>query len=322
MSKVLFDTVTLVGSGVVGRGWIHVFTAAGCKVRMYDKFPEALEKCTAWFKDSLVKDVVEGFYTQAEADKRSALYSVHSDLAEALTGAGYMQESVSENLDLKKELYAEMDNLAAPHTILASSTSALNVDDFTGSLPGASRCIMSHPFNPPHVLPAVEVLGNKKTTEKVMEDTILFLTQVGQKPVRLNFFVPGFIGNRIQTAILREAIHLVDSGVADAEAVDTLLSDAMGLRYALFGNFGVNNTNADGGIRMYYKHLGDMYVTLSKELDSTPPSFDPALVEKIGQQVDKMEGGATPEQLCEWRNLVIRKIRQLKVEFPHPGGRK
>jgi 3-hydroxyacyl-CoA dehydrogenase len=142
------------------------------------------------------------------------------------------------------------------------------------------------------------------------------------QPVLMKFYVPGFLANRIQAAVVREAIHLAESGVADVDAIDAVLRDGLGLRWALFGNFGTNNTNADGGIREYYRRYGGSYRAMMEQLDSSPPSFDEAMIERIGRGVDRMEGGAGVADLCRWRDLMVQRIRQLKQRFPHPARRR
>lgn len=321
MSAPFIQTVALIGSGVIGRAWAFVFARAGCNVRAFDAWPESLKACEAWLDETLASETAEGYMSKEEAAACKKRVSFHSDMAEALKGAGYVQESVRELLDLKQTLYKEMDRLAASDAILASSTSALNVEDFTGNLPGAARCIMAHPFNPPYVLPAVEVLGNKQTSQDTKDRTVRFLREVGQKPVVMNAFIPGFIGNRLQAALLREAFHLVEDGVADVEAVDTLLFDALGLRWALFGNFGVNNTNSDKGAADYYQQFAGTYTALSRDMRADPPTFAPDVVARVDAEIKKLEGGATPIQLCRWRDKMVRNIRRLKKEIPHPGGR-
>jgi 3-hydroxyacyl-CoA dehydrogenase len=121
---------------------------------------------------------------------------------------------------------------------------------------------------------------------------------------------------------VREAIHLAESGVADVDAIDIVLRDGLGLRWALFGNFGTNNTNADGGIREYYRRYGGSYRAMMQELDPTPPSFDEAMIERIGRGVDAMEGGATVADLCRWRDVMVQRIRALKQQFRHPARAK
>ncbi len=182
--------------------------------------------------------------------------SCHDRLAEALEGVEYVQESGPEKLASKKAIFGELDRLAPTDAILASSTSALDMSDIAEGLPRAGRTIVAHPVNPPHVIPVVEILPGKRTAIDVVARTRAFLSAVGQSPVLLNFYVPGFLLNRMQAALVREAIHLVECGAADVEAVDAVIRDGLGLRWALLGPFGVANTNADGGIREYFGRYG------------------------------------------------------------------
>ena len=152
-------------------------------------------------------------------------------------------------IELKKAIYARLDGAAAPAAILGSSTSAHDMSEIAAGLPGAHRCIVAHPVNPPHLIPVVEILPGVKTDPDVVTRTRDFMTSVGQKPVLMNYYVPAFLLNRMQAALLKEAINLVESGVADVDSVDTVIRDGLGLRWALMGPFGVANTNADGGIR-------------------------------------------------------------------------
>src|SRR5262249_4697526 len=154
--------------------------------------------------------------------------SPHADLDEALSGAGYAQESGPEDLSVKRAFFRELDRLANPSTILASSTSAMDMTEIASGLPGSARCIVAHPVNPPHVVPVVEVLPGKGTDPAVVSRTIEFLRAVGQTPVLMNFYVPGFLLNRMQAALLREAFQLVERGVADVDAVDAVIRDGLG----------------------------------------------------------------------------------------------
>ena len=318
MAGAIIETVSVVGSGVIGRGWIQVFVRAGCRVRVYDADQTQTGKALAWVEDDLQQSVANGDISAEEAEARLGLISLHADLEEALAGAGYVQESGPERLEIKRALFAEMDKLAPEGVILGSSTSALDLEAIAGDLEGATRCFTAHPFNPPHILPVVEVMPTKSVDPNLLERAIRFLTSVGQKPVRMNFFVPGYLANRIQAAVVREAIHLVESGAAGVEAVDTVISDALGLRWVLFGNFGTNNTNADGGIREYYTRFGDSYRELAADLDSSPPTFSAEMIKRIGREVDAKEGPAPVDEICRWRDRLVMKIRALKEADPHP----
>jgi L-gulonate 3-dehydrogenase len=314
----IFKTVAIIGTGVIGRSWIRVFTRAGCRTRVYDADPAQTQKALAWVEGDLKRDAADELISTQQAQRCLSLISEHTDLADALAGAEYVQESGPEQLEIKRAIFSQMDDIAAPAVILASSTSALDIEDIAGELRGTGRCFTAHPFNPPHILPAVEMMPTKAPDPVLFEQALEFLKSVGQKPVKMNFFIPGYLANRIQAAVVREAIHLVQNGVAGVEAVDTVISEALGLRWAVFGNFGTNNTNADGGVREYYSRFGQAYVSLMKDLDSTPPSFDESMIETIGAGVDAMEGAAPISEICRWRDRMVLKIRKLKEEDPHP----
>ncbi len=314
--------VAVIGAGSIGRSWAFVFARAGRDVRVFGPRPAALAACEAWLDDTLASETAEGHMSGDAAAACKARVSFHPDLAEALLGAGYVQENAREDLELKKELFAQLDALAEPEAILASSTSALNIDDFSGMLPGAGRCIMVHPFTPPYVLPAVEILGNKKTSQETIERTAAFLREVGQKPVIMKAFVPGFIGNRMLAVLLREAFYLLEAGVVDVEGIDTMFFDALGLRWAALGLFGVNNANSDKGIAEYYRLYGPTYAGLCRGMRPDPPTFAPEIVARVEAEINELEGGATPVQLGRWRDKMVRNIRRLKEEIPHPGGRR
>lgn len=317
MSKPTLSTVAVVGTGVIGRSWAYVFTRAGCQTRLYDSDPTQLQKAAAWLADDLHQDCAAGLISDGEAAQRLACLSLHRDLKEALAGAAYLQESAPEQLDVKRAIYAELDRCAPPDCILGSSTSTLEMTQITAGLRGASRCIVAHPVNPPHVVPVVEVLPGDKTERAVVNATCEFLASVGQTPVLLNFYLPGFLLNRMQAALIKEAICLVESGAADVNAVDAVIRDGLGLRWVLMGPFGVANTNADGGVREYLTRYRQALVELMNNLDPTP-TFAPDQIERLAQGTDQMVGGTPRADLRRWRDRMVRKIRLLKNEDPQP----
>ncbi len=318
MTEPSLKIVAVAGTGVIGRGWIQVFSRAGCKTRVYDPDINMANAALNWVEKDLKLDEADGFIKTDEIKSRLALISVHTDLEEALDGAEYIQENGPEQLEIKQSIFTQIDQISNPSAIIASSASGLDINLIAAGLQGVSRCILAHPFNPPHVIPAVEVLPTVKTSPEVIERATVFLKSVGQMPLLMNFHVDGFLGNRIQAAVVREAIHLVERGVAGVEAVDAVISQGLGLRWALFGNFGVNNTNADGGIREYYKKFGTAYKESMNDLDSTAPSFDPEMIDRIAAGVEAMEDGTSVAELSRWRDRLIRKIRRLKKDDPHP----
>ena len=318
MPKPTIGTVTVVGAGVIGRSWMQVFARAGCRTRVYDRDPTQVDRALAWLDEDLELSVADGVLRPREAQSLRARVSTHRDLGDALARAGYAQESSPEQLEVKRAVFAELDRLAPRDAILASSTSALDMTEIANGLSGADRCVVAHPTNPPHVVPAVEVLAGQATDHAVTARTIEFLSSVGQTPVLLKKYAHGFALNRMQAALVREAIHLVESGVADVDAVDAVVRDGLGLRWAVMGPFGVGNTNADGGIREYYGRYGRAYLGLMGSLDTSLPSFSREMVERIGRETDAMVGNASVPEILRWRDRVIRKIKALKAEDPGP----
>lgn len=307
--------VALVGAGVIGRGWIRVFAGPGAEIRLYDQDAAQIDRALTWLAQDLTDHVAAGFMSEAErADLLARVRGVDS-LDAALGDAEYVQESAPENLAVKQALFRELDRRAGPETILASSTSALDIGQIADGLPGARRCVMAHPFNPPHLLPVVEMLGTPHTEPAVMERACGYLAACGQMPVRLNRFVKGFLGNRIQAAMVREALHLVEEGVADAAAVDAVIRDALALRWATIGNFGANHANADEGIAQYFGRYAESYRTLFADLESRSPRFDPAVLQEIARVVEAREGVASARELCRKRDTMVRRLNQLKREF-------
>jgi 3-hydroxyacyl-CoA dehydrogenase len=239
-------------------------------------------------------------------------------LEDAVAGAGWVQESGPEHLEVKHAMYAELDRLAASDTILGSSTSAIDMTDIARGLPGARRAIVAHPVNPPHVVPAVEVLGGAETAPEVVEATMAFLRSVGQSPVLMKRYAPGFILNRMQAALIREAVDLVRTGVADVEAVDTTIRDGLGLRWAFMGPFAVANTNADGGVAEYFTRYRGAYHEMWDQLD-TSTRFTDDLVAELHRQTTRMLGSDRGAQRA-WRDRTIAAIRAAKAEVPFDGG--
>jgi 3-hydroxyacyl-CoA dehydrogenase len=223
-----------------------------------------------------------------------------------------VQESAPEKLDVKRALFTKLDRLAPPKTILASSTSTIDIGEIAKGLAGERRCVMAHPFNPPHLMPVVEMLGAQRTDPAILQKACDMLAACGQIPVRMNRYVKGFLGNRIQAALVREALHLVETGVADAIAVDAVIRDALALRWATIGNFGANHANADEGIVQYFGRYRTSYSMLMDDLDSAPPRFDPTVLEQIGRAVEQREGVRGVAELCRKRDVMVKQLNQLK----------
>lgn len=307
----------VIGTGVIGRSWARLFVQAGLSTRLYDRSAEQLRRAVEWIEADLQDAVEKGRISPEECDQQRRLLGVVRTLDEALEGADYVQESGPEELERKQQIFRTLEQSADPLAILASSTSALDMTEIAAGLQTAERCIVAHPVNPPHLVPVVEVLGGEKTAEEVVGRTMSFLKAIGQTPVRLNFYLPGFLLNRMQAALVREAINLVRCGVADVDAVDAVIRDGLGLRWALFGPFGVANTNDDQGIRGYFTRFGKAYEALGQDLELRS-DLPAELLAELGEGTDRMLRGASPSRCAKWRDEMVLAIRDLKRASPGP----
>ena len=301
-------TIAVVGTGVIGRSWIRVFARAGFSTRVFDIDAAQLDRAVAWARRR-ASDAARG-------DLATRIVRCDT-LEEALDGAIYVQESGPEAIAAKRAIHRELDGAAAPEAVLASSTSAHDMTEIARGLPGAGRCIVAHPVNPPHVIPLVEVLAGAETRPDVTASTVALLRRAGMAPVVLDRFAPGFVLNRLQAAVLREAVSLVGAGVASPEVVDTVMRDGLGLRWALMGPFGTGHANADGGVGSYYRMYGDAYRSIWRDLDPDP-DFGDEVIDAIADGTTAMYGEDAVAALSEWRDRMVERILRLKAEDPPP----
>lgn len=290
--------IAIVGCGVIGRSWARLFANKGFPVAVFDPNPE----------------VIGRFQSQAIADGTDLSHvTFATSLERALDGAMYVQESTLEDLTAKKDVFARLDRLARPDAIIASSTSALDVQDFAGELPGSARCMTVHPFNPPEKLPVVEILQTTSGTPEALQRAVTILQAAGQDPIIMQKFAPGYIGNRLQAAIIREALHLVSRGVTDVAGVDKAIIGALGPRWAALGIFGTNHTNADSGLAAYYERFWESYAGLMRDLPGDPPELSNRDFVEIERQVIERYAGQSVEDLCRFRDSVVEQLQKFAV---------
>jgi L-gulonate 3-dehydrogenase len=239
----------IVGAGLIGRAWANVFARAGWNVRVWDPDAKQRDAAARLVEQSLHELAAHGLVEDpAAAAKR---VTVVATLEEALAGAEYVQESGPEVLDVKRATFEQLDRLAAPNTILASSTSAIVASRFTEALAGRARCIVAHPVNPPHLVPVVELCGAPWTAPETARRAREILKEVGQVPIEVKREIDGFILNRLQVALLTEAFRLVQEGYVTPEDLDHTVADGLGLRWAFMGPFETIELNAPGGVADY-----------------------------------------------------------------------
>ena len=245
--------VGVIGTGVIGASWAAWFLARGYEVSACDPMPGAQER----LREAVARHwpVLEGM---GLADGASpARLRVSADLAEALQGVDFVQENGPEREDLKVALFRDMDALLAPGVILASSSSGLLMSRVQGACRHPERVVLGHPFNPPHMIPLVEVIGGALTSQQTVDRAMAFYAAIGKRPIHVRKEVPGHIANRLQAALWREAFHLVEHGVASVADVDTAIAYGPGLRWALMGPFlNLHLSGGEGGLRHMLDHIG------------------------------------------------------------------
>ncbi len=271
--------IAVVGAGLIGQAWAIVFARGGHDVRLWDGDPNAIAQAIKLIQVQ-VKDLKEFGLIEEGVQAVVGRIKPVSTLEEALNGSEYVQENLPERVDLKKEIYSKMDRIAAPGTTLASSTSSIPASAFTEALQGRARCVVAHPVNPPYLVPVVEICPAPWTAENTVQKTWDVMESTGQKPVRIHRELEGFILNRLQGALLREAFKLVEQGYVDPDGLDVTVRDGLGLRWSFMGPFETIDLNAPAGLADYAKRFGQMYQSIAKQQTSTEPWSD-ALIDKL-----------------------------------------
>lgn len=248
-------TVSIIGCGLIGRAWTIVFARAGFQVRVWDADPAALGSAM----DTLHATCVEA----GEDPSALARVTIAADMQSALEGAEWVQENGPERIEIKRRIYADLDRLAAPDTILASSSSALVASQFAEGLDGRRRILVAHPVNPPHVIPVVELCPSPDTAPEVMDQAEALMRDVNQVPVRLSREIDGFVLNRLQAVLLAEALSLVEQGIVSPEGLDDTVCHGLGRRWTLLGPLATINLNAPGGVADYLDRYGPTMARLS-----------------------------------------------------------
>jgi L-gulonate 3-dehydrogenase len=294
-------TMAIVGAGLIGRAWAAVFARAGWDVRLYDPVDGQAERCHALCKEALEQLANHGLCD----DPAGALARITPmvTLEAALAGVTLVQENGPEKVELKQAIYAELDRLALPEAILASSTSAIVASKFTEGLAGRHRCLVAHPVNPPHLVPIVELCGAPWTSPEVIERARAIYQQIGQVPITVKKELEGFILNRLQGALLTESMKLVGEGYVSPQDLDHVVKDGLGLRWSFLGPFETIELNAPGGIPDYIARYSAFYQRLAA--DPAPPS---AWTGEGAAQVAE-EWGRTPDAVEVERRSRARDER-------------
>jgi L-gulonate 3-dehydrogenase len=255
--------VAIVGVGLIGRAWAAIFARAGWNVRLTDPHEPTLKSAIDLIRNELHALARHGLAD--DPDGAAARLTVAHSVEAAVEGVEFVQENGPELVEQKTAIFAELDRLAPPSAVLASSTSAITASRFTEALPGRHRCLIGHPVNPPHLVPLVELCGAPWTSPETIDRARQIYQEIGQVPVTVKREINGFVLNRLQGALLAEAFRLVGEGYISAEDLDHTVKDGLGLRWSFLGPFETIELNAPGGIADYCAR----YTSFYKELAAT-----------------------------------------------------
>jgi 3-hydroxybutyryl-CoA dehydrogenase len=229
------ENIAVIGAGLMGHGLAQIFALNGYPVRLMDTEQERLDKAMENIRSNLTLMAEKGICQSEEIEPAIARVKTMTDLKETATGAHFVVEAVLENLELKQDIFKDLDQICPGETILATNTSVISITEIAQKAKDRGRILGTHFWNPPYLIPLVEVIRGEDTSEDAMDVTYALMKRVGKHPVRVNKDVPGFVGNRLQHALWREAISIVERGIADPATVDECIKYGFGLRLPVLG---------------------------------------------------------------------------------------
>src|SRR5712672_1653351 len=307
--------IAIIGTGVIGASWTSLYLAKGLQVVATDIAPNA---------EAALRKFVE---TAWPALKRLGLspgasqsnLSFTPALTQAVANADLVQENGPERIDFKQKLYDELDQMLPPDAIIASSSSGLTMSEIQkGARSHPERCVIAHPFNPPHLIPLVEIVGGAKTSEATIRRAAEFYTSIGQRTVRVNKEMPGHGANRLQAALAREVSYLVAEGVVRAADVDTALSWGPGLRWGVMGNMMLNHLGGGpGGIEHFFQQFSGPMTAWWKTLGS--PVLTPEAQKKLIDSVHTEVGSRSVAELEAQRDEILLGLIELRNTYEKPA---
>jgi carnitine 3-dehydrogenase len=292
--------IVIVGTGVIGASWAAYYLSRGFNVIATDPAPNAEANLRKYVDEAWKTLSKNRISTSASRDR----LTFEPKMAQALAKADFVQENAPERPDFKAKLFAEMDDATPADSILASSSSTLTMDVIQSHAKRPERCVIGHPFNPPHIIPLVEIVGGAKTSPQTIEKAMAFYASIGKKPIRLFKALPGHVANRLQAALYKEMLYLIQQGVLSVEDADAAVSYGPGLRWGVMGqSLQWHLGGGPGGINHFMEHLMGPLEGLMKALGI--PDVTPQLKQTVTDGVKRMAGNRSVEQLAEEENEVL-----------------
>jgi carnitine 3-dehydrogenase len=299
--------IAIVGTGVIGASWAAYYLSRGLEVVATDPGPQAEANLRKYVDEAWPLLTQAGLSPGASRDRLT--FSL--DMNRALAKADWVQENAPERPDFKIKLFAQMDEATPPTSIIASSSSSITMDVIQSGCKRPERCVIGHPFNPPHVVPLVEVVGGAKTSEATIERAMAFYAGIGKKPVRLHKALPGHVANRFQAALYKEVLYLVQQGVLSVADADVAVCYGPGIRWGVMGpSLQWHVGGGEGGIQHFMEHLMGPLEAMMKTLGT--PEITPQLKQTIVDAVLKEAGGRSVEQLAREENSVLSGLLKLR----------
>lgn len=305
------EHVAVIGTGVIGSSWAAYFLAKGFTVTVYDPAPNA---------EQTLRQHVQSFWPALQElglgqGINPEQLRFEADLHAAVKDADFIQENAPERLNIKHELIAQIEQATRPTTIISSSSSGLLVSDMQAGAQHPERIVLGHPFNPPHLIPLVEVIGGKLTSADTVQRTMQFYKDIGKKPIHVKAERKGHVANRLQAALWREALYLLQEDVVSVEDLDTAIAHGPGLRWALLGPFiNLHLSGGAGGIAHTIEHLGPPIEEWWQDLGTV--SLTPELREKLTQGVQEELAAYDQQALLRKRDALLVDLLKAKENTP------
>ena len=300
--------IAIVGTGVIGASWAAYYLARGFDVIATDPAPNAEANLRAYVKEAWELLSTAGLADGASLDR----LSFTANLKDALAEADFVQENGPERPDFKIKLFAEMDEATPQRSIIASSSSGLTMDVIQSGCKRPERCVIGHPFNPPHIIPLVEVVGGAKTSEETIQRTLAFYASIGKKAIRLYKALPGHVANRFQAALYKEVLYLVEQGVLSVEDADAAICYGPGLRWGVMGpSLQWHLGGGADGIHHFMDHLMQPLAGMIATLNT--PNVTDSLKRSVVDGVLREAGSRSVEALARQENEVLMGLLSLRA---------
>ena len=313
----MLKKVAVVGAGFIGRSWAMVFARAGCEVSLYDAYPNALEQAMILLEQNLVDLETNKLIESAEVVK-SRIKAV-STIKDAMVDTQWVQENALEQVEIKRELFGQMDKLLPTQTIIASSTSAIPCSEINSGMQGDARMLVAHPANPPYLLPIVELSGSSETSTDTLDRSRDFLETIGMEVITVNKETKGFVLNRLQVALLNEAFKLIEDGVVSGADLDKTLKYGLGLRWSFMGPMETIDLNAPGGILDYLERFGPSFEEIAKEQSEIRP-WNSRKYENLEKDRRTVMNADDLNERAKWRDRRLMALARHKMEVDKQLG--